>query len=56
MTPDDEFSDGDNTCDRCQGAGEIMVCIDDLCHGAGECMHGDGMAVCPTCKGKGVLE
>jgi len=39
-------------CLRCDGSGFIVVCIDDMCRGAGECMHGpDGMAVCPDCQG-----
>ena len=38
-------------CNRCDGDGWIVVCIDDLCRGAGECMHGDGMALCPECQG-----
>jgi hypothetical protein len=44
---DDEPSGG---CYRCGGAGEINVCIDDLCRGADECFHGDGMAICPVCE------
>lgn len=32
---------------RCDGSGVIMVCCDDMCRGAGECIHGDGMKVCP---------
>ena len=40
-------------CMNCDGKGEIMVCIDDMCIGSGECMHGDGMIICPACKGLG---
>ena len=43
--------DGPPVCQRCDGQGEIMVCIDDICHGLGECIHGDGYATCPNCKG-----
>ena len=43
----------DRPCGRCDGEGELLVCIDDLCRGAGECMHGDGMIVCPSCGGLG---
>jgi len=32
---------------RCDGSGWYVVCIDDICRGRGECMHGDGMAECP---------
>lgn len=41
-------SDG---CQRCGGEGFIVVCIDDMCRGAGECMHGDGEIACPDCGG-----
>ena len=33
-------------CDRCGGTGVVVVCIDDMCRGAGECIHGDGEAMC----------
>lgn len=45
------YDDEEPYCYRCDNQGFIVVCIDDLCRGAGECMHGDGMAVCPDCKG-----
>lgn len=32
---------------RCDGSGLYVVCIDDICRGLGECIHGDGMATCP---------
>lgn len=40
-------------CWRCGGAGWEITCIDDLCHGAGECMHGDGEEPCPVCNKDG---
>ena len=43
--------DEDECCVTCDGLGEIMVCCDDMCHGSGYCVHGDGMIICPTCKG-----
>ena len=46
---DDPWLDG---CNRCNSQGFIVICIDDLCRGAGECMHGDGEIVCPECKGE----
>lgn len=49
-----DYSDDDidaSGCYRCGGAGEIVVCIDDICRGSGECFHGDGMAICPVCEG-----
>jgi hypothetical protein len=49
----DDSCDGSDFdyCQRCDNAGFIVVCIDDMCRGAGECMHGDGEIVCPDCKG-----
>ena len=51
----DDFEDYDlydsDGCQRCGGSGVIVVCIDDMCHGAGECMHGDGEIACPDCGG-----
>lgn len=49
----DEYADRD--CARCDNEGEIMICPDDMCRGAGECMHGDGMAICPACHGESYL-
>ena len=46
---DDYFTDDTrdpDDCPMCDEYGMIVVCWDDLCHGAGECMHGDGMAIC----------
>lgn len=42
-------------CPHCHGEGFIITCVDDLCHGAGYCMHGDGEADCPECGGTGEL-
>jgi hypothetical protein len=36
-----------SNCPTCGGLG--VVCIDDMCRGIGECIHGDG--ACPTCFG-----
>ena len=49
---DDFFGLDDSYCQRCGGEGFIIVCCDDMCRGAGECMHGDGEIVCPDCHGK----
>lgn len=38
-------------CNTCNGKGFIVVCIDDMCRGAGECFHGDGEIPCPECFG-----
>lgn len=43
------------TCWNCGGEGFVIVCCDDLCHGAGYCFHGDGHAMCLECQGEGVL-
>lgn len=48
---DDEY-DGDG-CYLCGGAGFIITCIDDMCHGTGSCMHGDGEDDCPVCNQDG---
>ena len=49
----DDQLDYEPYCGRCDGEGFILVCPDDLCRGAGFCMHGDGEIVCPVCKGAG---
>lgn len=52
---DDRWTDDDNddgTCYTCGGQGLIVTCIDDICRGGGECIHGDGEATCPECKGR----
>lgn len=41
------------SCWKCGGRGIVITCIDDLCHGAGECMHGDGEETCDACHGEG---
>jgi hypothetical protein len=55
---DDDYFDYDDSygCNRCDGEGLILVCIDDMCRGAGECFHGDGYATCPACKGSGEIQ
>lgn len=42
----------DDGCYQCGGAGYIVTCIDDLCRGSGECIHGDGEQPCPACCGQ----
>ena len=42
-------------CAICDGQGWILTCIDDLCRGAGECMHGDGDQTCWACDGLGFI-
>lgn len=50
---EDEYDDDSYVggCNTCGGEGFIVVCIDDMCRGAGECMHGDGEIPCPDCGG-----
>ena len=48
---DDDFPFDVGGCNTCGGEGFIVVCIDDMCRGAGECMHGDGEIPCPECGG-----
>ena len=49
---DDEFYGCDaDACNTCGGQGFVVTCIDDMCRGAGECMHGDGESPCPDCDG-----
>jgi hypothetical protein len=44
---DDEPDDDDGSCDECGGGeGWILTCCDDMCHGVGYCIHGDGMEMC----------
>ena len=40
------------TCLRCGGSGLYSDCIDDLCHGNEECIHGDD-PTCRECGGEG---
>jgi len=47
------LDDGWSTCLRCDGEGFIIICPDDMCQGAGECIHGDGEMLCPDCHGEG---
>lgn len=47
---DEQHCDYDGSCYYCGGGGWVVVCIDDLCRGAGECMHGRGDAPCPNCN------
>jgi hypothetical protein len=53
VTAEDEDYDRDarfcGPCLRCGGDGTIIICPDDMCRGAGECMHGDGEIPCPEC-------
>jgi hypothetical protein len=56
---EDNYYDEDyhepSTCWKCGGEGFQIVCMDDLCHGQGYCMHGDGHISCSACGGEGRL-
>ncbi|MFC7077849.1 DUF4326 domain-containing protein [Haloarcula halophila] len=39
-------------CERCRGSGEVIGCIDDICHAKGRCIH-NGNDRCPACDGTG---
>ena len=51
---DDDFYDDDNTCPHCEGEGLVIDCCDDMCHGAGYCIH-NSYANCPHCRGTGEI-
>lgn len=55
MNDDRPIYPDEDPCHECHGEGFVMVCIDDLCVGTGQCMHGDGEVVCPVCKGEGAV-
>ena len=50
---DDDYFEPKDDCQRCGGTGRMIVCIDDMCQGSGECIHGDGVEKCEDCKGTG---
>lgn len=59
-TPEDDgFDDdfGQRMCTECNGDGLRMICLDDMCHGSGECIwtrpRKNCFAVCRHCKGSG---
>ena len=54
---DDDYDDFQEpvTCWKCGGDGILIFCVDDLCHGTGHCIHGDGEDICPECMGDGYL-
>jgi hypothetical protein len=52
----DDGPDDNSGCYECGGRGWIVRCIDDLCHGQDECIHGDPPDPCRTCNPKGEKE
>lgn len=53
---DDEPDGFGSSCYNCGGRRYLVTCIDDLCHGQDECIHGDPPTPCPVCNPKGELE
>lgn len=49
--------DDGESCWQCFGEGDLgSACIDDLCYGNEECIHGDSEVItCDICGGRGVL-
>ena len=43
-------------CWDCGGRGWKITCIDDMCHGQDECIHGDPLRPCWTCNRDGSKE
>ncbi len=43
-------------CYECGGRGWIVRCIDDLCYGQDECIHGDPPLPCRNCNCDGKRE
>ena len=49
----DEEYESERYCWACGGRGWKITCPDDLCHGEGECIHGDPPTPCRECNPKG---
>lgn len=47
---------GERYCYECGGRGYVVRCIDDLCHGQDECIHGDPPTPCFVCNRDGEME
>ena len=50
---DEEYDGGEHYCWSCGGRGWRVTCIDDLCHGQDECIHGDPPTPCWECNRNG---
>lgn len=50
-------TDDGESCWQCGGEGSLgSACIDDMCHGQDECIHGDDDEIpCDICEGSGTL-
>lgn len=52
----DDYEPEGRGCNECGGRGYVVRCIDDLCHGQDECIHGDAPTPCYACNPKGEME
>jgi len=54
---EDEYDEGGWDCERCGGQGIVMICVDDCCRGAGECLwnppRNGCFGKCFDCNGTG---
>lgn len=50
------YDDQGVQCWKCSGEGFVIVCIDDMCRGSGNCIHGDGEEICHICNGDGFYD
>lgn len=53
---DEEDGEFTSCCYECGGRGYRVTCIDDLCHGQDECIHGDPPTPCRNCNPRGDKE
>ena len=42
----DDPDPGSVVCLLCDADGVVVTCVDDICRAQGDCIHGDGMALC----------
>ncbi len=54
----EDYDDGGDPpyCCACNGRRWVVRCIDDLCYGQDECIHGDPPSPCWECNRNGELE
>lgn len=52
----DAYFDDNNGCHECGGRAWVVRCIDDMCHGQDECIHGDPPSPCFACNRDGSKE
>lgn len=52
----DGYDEPGSGCYECGGRGYVNRCIDDMCHGQDECIHGDPPIPCFVCNRNGEKE